>query len=129
VADTLAQIFLAEVSRALPKGFRLELGSEWLEIIGPDGGAGMPAYWLRADVLLEEEVVGGASGTLSVVQQEVAEQTTEPWPARSGTQYQGFPEPDAELVGNQLWAWYGRRSNPVLKFGPFDLSNVLLRDE
>ena len=60
--------------------------------------------------------------------QEIAEETTEPWPAASGPAYGGFPEPDGAIVGDELYLWFGDRTAPVLALEPIDLSEVLLRD-
>jgi hypothetical protein len=68
------------------------------------GGTG--GDWLTADVLLDDEAVNGAVGCLNRVQQEVAEETTEPWPATSGPGYGGFSEPDGEVIDEDLRLWF-----------------------
>lgn len=77
----------------------MRLDGSWFEVIGPDGPlASGGASGLTDDVLLEEEIVSVVLGVLGLVQQEVAEETIEPWPARSGKDYRGFPEPHAEIT-------------------------------
>jgi hypothetical protein len=68
-------------------------------------------------------------GILDLAQQWIAEETMEPWPARSGTDYSGFPEPDAELDGNTLRMWFGDRASPVLALEPVDVADAILRAE
>lgn len=102
---------------------------DWLEVVGPRGPlAAGGAYWLITDVLLEDEAVDGAVGSLHLVQQEIAEETTEPWPAASGLGYAGFPEPGGELVEDDLHLWFGLKDSPVLRLRPISLQGVLLRD-
>jgi hypothetical protein len=87
-----AQVFLEQLAEIMPGGYRVMMHDELLLLIGPDGGiAGSSAYWLTADALLEEEAVAGSVQSLHQIQQEIAEETTEPWPARSGENYRGFP--------------------------------------
>ena len=124
-----AEAFLKQMSAVLPPGYRVELDDELLWIVSPDGGkAGSGSYWLTSDVLLEEEALRDAVGSLSQIQQEIAEETAEPWPAVSGPAYRGFPEPDGAIVGDELRLWFGDRTAPVLALEPIDLSEVLLRD-
>jgi hypothetical protein len=96
---------------------------------GPDGSlAGTTADWLTADVLLEEEAVQGAVGSLNLIQTEIAEETTEPWPATAGPSYQGFPEPDGEVVDEDLHLWFGPRDAAVVRLRPVSLHGVLLKE-
>lgn len=116
------------VSRVLPPGWGLEIDGDMLWITGAHWGAGSGSAWLTSDVLLEEEVVAGAVQSLHQIQQEIAEATTEPWPAMSGPAYRAFPEPDGALVGDELLLWFGDRSDPALALDPIDLADVILRD-
>jgi hypothetical protein len=127
---THGQAFYEHVNAVLPPHWRIEPAPfRELRLVGPDGGyAEIGAQWLSDGALLKEEAVGGAIGVLNLVQQEIAEQTTEPWPARSGPGYPGFPEPDAEIEGDQLTMWFGDRTAPALSIEPVDLSEVLLTD-
>ncbi len=121
--------FLEELARHLPIGFAVEMEGDWLQVIGPDGPLGATTgVWLAADMLLEEEVVDGAIASLNLVQQEVAEETTEPWPAASGRGYLGFPEPGGELVEDDLHLWFGPEEAPALRLRPISLRGVLLPD-
>jgi hypothetical protein len=123
------QAFLAELLRHLPPGFAVEFDGSVLWAVSPDGGrAGTTADWLTADVLLDDEAVDGAVGSLNLVQQEVAEETTEPWPATSGEGYRGLPEPDGEVSDDALHLWFGPQDAPVLRLSPISLRGVLLRD-
>jgi hypothetical protein len=83
---------------------------------------------LTTDVLLEDEAVDGAVQTLNQIQTHVAHATREPWPAVAGPGYAGFPEPNAEVVGDEIRMWFGNRERPVLELGPFDVSDVILRE-
>lgn len=124
-----AEAFIKQVSAVTPAGYRIELDDECLWVISPDGGmAGSSSYWLTRDVLLDEEALYSAVASLDQIQQEIAEETTEPWPAASGPGYSGFPEPDGAIVGTELRLWFGDRRAPILAFDPIDLSDVLFRD-
>lgn len=113
----------------MPLGYRAVVDGELLLLISPDGGrAGSSSYWLTSEALREDEVATCAVQSLSQIQQEVAEGTTEPWPARSGPDYSGFPEPDGELVGDQLRLWFGTVDAPALVLGPIDMSGVIVRE-
>jgi hypothetical protein len=83
---------------------------------------------MSAEVLLEDEALDGAIASLGLIQQEVAEETGEPWPATTGPDYRGFPEPDGEIVRDDLRLWFGRRHEPALRLSPISLSAVLLRE-
>ncbi|MFZ0042845.1 MAG: hypothetical protein WAK93_16155 [Solirubrobacteraceae bacterium] len=121
---------MAELSRHLPMGFGVKLdddGSLWA--VGPEGPlASQPADWLTADLLLEDEALDGAISCLNLIQQEVAEETTEPWPATTGPDYRGFPKPDGAIIGDDLHVWFGPRNRPTLRLSPTSLSAVLLRE-
>jgi hypothetical protein len=119
--------FAEMISRVLPEGYRVHV-SDLVYLVGPNGTAGSSAHWLTTDVLLEDEAIGNAVHNLDSIQTEIAEVTREPWPARSGPGYGGFPEPGAELVGDRLRLWYGPREAPVLDIGSVDLHGVLLRE-
>jgi hypothetical protein len=113
----------------MPAGWALELEGDILWVTATQGRiAGSSAPWLISDVLLEEEAVDGGTGSLNLVQQEIAEHTTEPWPATSGPGYRGFPEPGGALVGNELHLWFGDRADPELRLEPIDLAGVILRE-
>ena len=87
------------------------------------------ASWLTDDLIFEDELLGRARDTLDRLQTEIAEYTTEPWPARAGRGYHGgLPVPDAEVVEGRLQLWFGPRDHPVLKFTPLDFGNAILRD-
>lgn len=123
------QVFIEELARHLPAGFAVEFDGYLLMAIGPDGPlAGTTADWLTADVLLADEAVEGAVGSLNLIQTEFADETTEPWPSTAGLGYQGFPEPDGEVVGEDLHVWFGARDAPVLRLRPISLHGVLLQE-
>jgi hypothetical protein len=124
-----AEAFLRQMLAVTPARYRIELDGDILGVINPDGGkAGLSSYWLTSDVLLAEEALEGGVQSLHQIQREIAEDTTEPWPAVSGPGYRGFPEPDGAIVGDELRLWFGDRADPVLVLEPIDLSQVLLRD-
>ncbi len=124
-----ARAFLAQMSQVMPTGYRVFIEGEMLRLVSPDGGgAGSSAYWLTADVLLPDEALQGAVQSLHQIQQEIAEETTEPWPARAGPGSRSFPEPDGEIVLDDLHLWFGDKAAPVLELDLIDLSEVLLRD-
>jgi len=124
-----AQAFLAQLSAVMPSGYRLDIDDETLWLTSPDGGrAGSSSHWLTQDVLLEEDVLVDAVQSLNQIQREIAEETIEPWPAASGPEYRGFPEPGGQIVGDHLHLWFGDREEPVLELQPIDLADVILRD-
>ena len=124
-----AEAFLQRLAEVLPAGYRAVIEDEILWLISPDGGAaGAGADWLTADVLLADEALVGSVQSLHQIQQEIAEETTEPWPPHWGEGSPGFPEPKAELVGDRLYLWFGDKAMPVLAFSPIDLRDVILRD-
>ena len=113
-----AQAFLSQVSAVMPPGYHLELDGEILWLTSPDGGrAGSSSYWLIENVLSEDDALIGAVQSLNQIQQEIAEETLEPWPANSGPDYRGFPEPAGQIVGDRLHLWFGDREEPVLELG------------
>jgi len=113
----------------MPLGYRAVLDGELLLLISPDGGrAGSSSYWLTREALLEDEVLTCAVQSLHQIQQEIAEETTEPWPARSGADHRDFPEPHAELVADQLRLWFGAVDAPAVTLGPIDMRGVIVRD-
>ncbi len=125
-----ADMFIYEMSSVLPPGYSLEIEHEVLWLLKRDGSmAGSSSYWLTSDSLLEDEAVSYAVQSLHQIQQEIAEDSTEPWPARSGPGYAGFPEPGGAIVENELHLWFGSAEAPVLVLGPIDLDGVLVRDE
>jgi hypothetical protein len=122
-----AQAFLARLSEVMPLGYRAVVDGDLLLLISPDGGrAGSSSYWLTSEALPEDEVLTCAVQSLHQIQQEIAEETTEPWPAPSGSDYKGFPEPDGELVGDQLRLWFGAADAPALALRPIDVSGVIV---
>jgi hypothetical protein len=123
-----ARAFLAQLSEVMPPGYKAVVDGELLLLMSPDGGqAGSSSYWLTSEALLEDEVLTCPVQNLSQIQQEIAEETTEPWPAPSGPDYKGSPEPDGELVGDQLRLWFGAVDAPALALGPIDMTGVIVR--
>ena len=124
-----AEAFLAQMSAVMPPGYRLEIDDEILWLTSPDGGlAGSSSYWLIQDALLEDDALTGAVQSLHQIQQEIAEETTDPWPATSGSDYRAFPEPAGQIVGDRLHLWFGDKAEPVLELEPIDLAEIILRD-
>jgi hypothetical protein len=124
-----AQAFLSQLSRVMPPGYRAFIDGDVLFVVSPDGvRTGSGSDWLTAGALMDQEVLESAVQSLHQIQQEIAEETAEPWPARSGRDYRGFPEPDGEIIGDQLRLWFGERDAPVLELALIDLSSVLLRE-
>jgi hypothetical protein len=120
--------FLKQLAEVMPDGYRVTIDDEILWLIGPDGGrSGSSARWLTTVALLQEEAVAESAQSLSQIQQEIAEGTTEPWPAAPGENYKCFPEPRAELVGNELHLWFGEKGAQVLALKPIDLGEMILR--
>jgi len=113
----------------MPLGYKAVLDGDLLLLISPDGGrAGSSSHWLTSEALLEAEVVTCAVQSLHQIQQEIAEETKEPWPAPSGPDHKGFPEPNGELVGHELRLWFGAAEAPSLALRPIDLSGVIVRE-
>ena len=124
-----ARAFLAQLSEVMPLGYRAVVDGDLLLLMGPDGGrAGSSSYWLTREGLLAGEVLACAVQSLTQIQQEIAEETAEPWPAWSGPEYGGFPEPDGELVDDQLRLWFGAVDAPALALRPIDMSGVIVRE-
>lgn len=73
----------------------------------------------------EDRLLGAALATLDSIQTDVAEDTTEPWPGRSGKDYVGLPAPGVEIVGRELRTWYGPREAPIVAFRPIRLDDVI----
>lgn len=127
VSRAHTEAFLTQMDLVMPRGYRLQIDGEILWLISPDGGwAGSSSYWLVEDVL-PEEALAGAVQSLHQIQHEIAEETTEPWPAGSGAEYRGFPEPDGEIVGDRLNLWFGDQAHPVLALQPIDLADLIVR--
>lgn len=121
-----AEDFLEQVSAAVPPGYRIEVDDDFLWIVSPYGGkTGSSSHWLTSDSLLDQDAVARGVGSLHAIQEVIAEDTTEPWPASSGPRYGGFPEPHGAMTGTQLCLWFGDRATPVLAFDPIDLAEVL----
>ena len=59
---------------------------------------------------------------------DIDDETIEPWPAASGPEYRGFPEPGGQIVGDRLHLWFGDRAEPVLELESIDLADVILHD-
>ena len=68
---------------------------------------------------LPQNMETGARAILSNVQDWIADTTTEPWPGK-----RSLPNPDAQVTGERLEAWFGDQDNPVLKLRPLDLAAV-----
>lgn len=114
------------MTAVVPSGWGLEIDGDMLCVTGTQGRiAGSSSPWLVSDGLLEDEVVPGAVQSLHQIQREIAEATTEPWPAASGSDFRAFPEPDGALAANELLLWFGDRSDPVLALDPIDLADVI----
>jgi hypothetical protein len=125
-----AQSFLEQLGAALPPGYEVRLDTDWLQMTGPPVGVGVPAAWLLDTALFEEDATSGATAILDQVQTAIAEETTEPWPAKWQRGYRGgLPRAEAEVVGDRLYAWFGRTNSPMFELGPVDLAAVILRDE
>jgi hypothetical protein len=57
----------------------------------------------------------------------IAEQTTDPWPARAGHLPGGFPCPQAEIIGRLIRLYYGEASTPILALTAISLDEVRRR--
>lgn len=124
-----ANAFLEAVSAVMPRGWSLELLGGSLKVLDPDGrSTGIGAAWLASPTLFRDDAIDEAVQTLNQIQQEIAEDTTEPWPAISGQEYRGFPGPDGAWVGDELHLWFGEESEPVLRLKPISFSDVILSD-
>lgn len=112
-----ARLFVEQLSAVLPQGFQAGVRGDrlWLAGIWTSGAS---VHWLSTDVLLEDEAINGAVQMLDQIQSHVAHATREPWPAVTGPGYAGFPEPNAEMVGDEIRMWFGDRERPVLELGP-----------
>ena len=66
----------------------------------------------------------GAVQSLHQIQQEIAKETTDPWPATSDPEYRRFPEPAGQIVGDRLYLGFGDKAEPVLEFQSIDLADV-----
>jgi hypothetical protein len=126
--------FVDQLQAILPAGYvvvveRAPFDSCELWIKGPELGSGYAADWLLDTALLEEDALAGAAWALDQAQSVIAELSTEPWPATWRVGYDGgLPAPQAEVVDDQLYVWFGDRAAPLLELGPIDLRNVILKD-
>ena len=60
----------------------------------------------------------------------LADDTTEPWPARAGQFEGGFAAPiGTEIAEGRLRMWWGDAAAPILELEPLPLEQVLIRSE
>jgi hypothetical protein len=129
-----ARAFLEQLQSVLPAGYvavvePAPFGSCELWIKGPELWSGYAADWLLDTAVLEDDALAGATWALEQAQSVIAELSTEPWPATWRVGYHGgLPAPQAELVDDQLYVWFGDRASPLLELGPTDLRDVILKD-
>lgn len=74
-----------------------------------------------------EVVRSAAEDALATAQEYVSEDTTEPWPARSGQPPGGSPAALAQIADGQLRMLYGEPEAPVLELAPIRLADILAR--
>jgi len=73
---------------------------------------------------LEERVCRAARQALEAPQDWIADETTEPWPARAGDLPGGFPAPNAEIADEQVRLYYGDSGAQILELAPISLRDV-----
>jgi hypothetical protein len=73
----------------------------------------------------EELVAGMAARMMENASERVADETTEPWPARAGDFEGGFPPVGVEVVDGVVRMWWGAFDAPVLELEPLVVEEVL----
>jgi hypothetical protein len=119
IAPRLAEAIADRLAKVLPVSWsahaRFEEGPE--VVITRDGEA--------------ERAVGGVGDfeiediyveILSQAQDEIAEETTDAWPG--GPRSRHLWMPDAEVIDDQVHAWFGPKDDPVLTLEPIDLAAI-----
>ena len=115
-----------------PEKFAAALASALAPVVPPelqlsvDGSrlrlaiAGTP-WWSAADRLDDADVTDWTVDVLNGFQTDIAEVTTEPWPATAPAP---MPEPFAEIHGDDLVCGYGEPSAPFLQLATIRLEDV-----
>jgi hypothetical protein len=126
--DALAAALAQRLGAVVPSQIHVttESGMVW---IGNDEnhGAGSDIAAMANDdgESLEERVCCAARHALEVAQDRIAEETTDPWPARAGVVPGGFPVPRAEIADEQIRLYYGESGTPILELAPVHLCDVI----
>lgn len=129
-ADPLATALARSLAGVAPARLSVvaEGGIVWIR--NEEGhGAGSDIALLVSDDGLSphEQARRAAERTLGVAQEIIAEETTDPWPARAGQLPGGFPCPHAEIVGESIRLYYGDPSTPILALPAIPLNAVRRR--
>jgi hypothetical protein len=73
---------------------------------------------------LQERVCRAARHALGAPQDWIADETSEPWPARAGVVPGGFPAANAEIADEHIRLYYGDSDAPILELAPIRLRDV-----
>ncbi len=123
--EALADALVARLAPVIPEDWSLAADTTSVVLTDPDGRQ----YGLTTDLQgglgpSPQRLLGLAEDMLATFQSEIAEATTEPWPARSGEQYRGFPEPAVEILGDALHMRYGDGPSLALTLEPIQLCDI-----
>jgi hypothetical protein len=113
-AHALARELAARLDPAVPEGYSVTATNETIAI----SDRGRPITWLS---LVDMDIVEAVEVVLELVQDELAEETTVPWPHDPKRGYK-FHEPHADIEDGAVHAWYGPRRTPVLELEPIPLA-------
>ena len=128
--DVLARDLAARLAEVLPPGWIITVEANVL-VITSRGSRGAPisridfSWMVGADEPASQRVRQAARWALQTVQAGVVDEMTEVWLANSGSEDAGLPEAHAEVVGDQLRMWYGKRGKPLLELGPIHLTRIV----
>jgi hypothetical protein len=123
--QALADALVARLAPAIAAGWSLIAGLASVDLTAPDGRS----YGFSTDLRSgwgtnERRLLGLVGDMLNICQSEIAEATTEPWPARSDEHYGDFPEPWVGIVGDALHMRYGDGPSLALELEPINLREI-----
>jgi hypothetical protein len=125
--DALAAALAERLATVVPSQLHVSAESGMIHILNDEGhGVGIDVAAMANDdgKSLEERVCRVARHALEAPQDWIADETTEPWPARAGDLPGGFPAPNAEIAGEQVRLYYGDSRAPILELAPIRLRDV-----
>jgi excisionase family DNA binding protein len=125
--DALAAALAERLAAVIPSQFEVTTESGMIRVLNDEGhSVGIDVAAMADDdgESLEERVCRAARHALDAPQDWIADETTEPWPARAGVLPGGFPAPNAEIVDEQVRLYYGDSGAPILELAPIRLRDV-----
>jgi hypothetical protein len=125
--DALAAALAERLAAVVPSPLHVSAESGMIWIRNDEGhGVGIDVAAMANDdgESLEERVCQTARHALDALQDRIADETTEPWPARAGVVPGGFPAANAEIADEQVRLYYGDSRAPILELTPISLRDV-----